>query len=147
MPNFVKVATVSQVAPGTGMVATVNDKEVAVFNVDGTFHAIDNVCKHRGGPLGEGELDGDTVTCPWHAWQYNVKTGACMTKEGITVDKYEVRVEDGERSPSRMVWMRAFFRSFSPAPVAFRTASLAVQKRKKVSQFCSASAHSESSAI
>ena len=96
MPNFVKVATVAQVAPGTGMVATVNDKEVAVFNVDGTFHAIDNVCKHRGGPLGEGELDGDTVTCPWHGWQYNVKTGACMTKEGITVDKYEVREEDGE---------------------------------------------------
>ena len=96
MPNFVKVATVSQVAPGTGMVATVNDKEVAVFNVDGTFHAIDNVCKHRGGPLGEGELDGDTVTCPWHGWQYNVKNGVCLTKEGITVDKYEVRVEDGE---------------------------------------------------
>ena len=96
MPNFVKVATVSQVAPGTGMVATVSDKEVAVFNVDGTFHVIDNVCKHRGGPLGEGELEGDTVTCPWHAWQYNVKTGACVTKEGITVDKYEVRVEDGE---------------------------------------------------
>ena len=96
MPNFVKVATLSEVAPGTGMVATVNDKEVAVFNVDGTFHVIDNVCKHRGGPLGEGELDGDTVTCPWHSWQYNVKTGVCMTKEGITVDKYEVRVEDGE---------------------------------------------------
>ena len=96
MPNFVKVATASQVAPGTGMVATVNDKEVAVFNIDGTFHAIDNVCKHRGGPLGEGELEGDTVTCPWHAWQYNVKTGACVTKEGITVDKYEVRVEDGD---------------------------------------------------
>ena len=96
MPNFVKVATVSQVAPGTGMVATVNDKEVAIFNVDGTFHVIDNVCKHRGGPLGEGELEGDTVTCPWHAWQYNVKTGVCVTKEGITQDKYEVRVEDGD---------------------------------------------------
>ena len=96
MPNYVKVASVSQVAPGTGMVATVNDKEVAVFNLDGTFYAIDNICKHRGGPLGEGELEGDTVTCPWHAWQYNVKTGACMTKEGITVDKYEVCVEDGE---------------------------------------------------
>ena len=96
MPNFVKVATVSQVAPGTGMVATVNDKEVAVFNVDGTFHAIDNVCKHRGGPVGAGELDGDTVTCPWHGWQYNVKNGVCLTKEGVTVDKYEVRVEDGE---------------------------------------------------
>lgn len=93
MPNFVKVATVSQVAPGAGMVASVNDKEVAVFNVDGTFYAIDNVCKHRGGPLGEGELEGDTVTCPWHGWQYNVKNGVCLTKDGITMDSYEVRVE------------------------------------------------------
>src|SRR5438132_14197979 len=93
MPNFVKVATVSQVAPGTGMVATVNDKEVAVFNVDGTFHAIDNVCKHRGGPLGEGELEGDTVTCPWHGWQYNVKTGVSLTNPSASVKSYQVKVE------------------------------------------------------
>jgi nitrite reductase (NADH) small subunit/3-phenylpropionate/trans-cinnamate dioxygenase ferredoxin subunit len=93
MPNFVKVATVSQVAPGAGMVASVNDKEVAVFNVDGTFYAIDNVCKHRGGPLGEGELEGDTVTCPWHGWQYNVKNGVCLTKDGIKMDSYQVQVE------------------------------------------------------
>jgi len=92
MANYVKVASVSQVAPGSGIVASVNDKEVAVFNVDGTFYAIDNVCKHRGGPLGEGELDSDTVTCPWHGWQYNVKTGVCLTKEGITMDRYDVRV-------------------------------------------------------
>ena len=92
MANYVKVASVSQVAPGSGIVASVNDKEVAVFNVDGTFYAIDNVCKHRGGPLGEGELDGDTVPCPWHAWQYNVKTGVCLTKDGITMDRYDVRV-------------------------------------------------------
>ena len=96
MPNYVKVASVSQVAPGTGIVANVNDKEVAVFNVDGTFYVIDNTCKHRGGPLGEGEVEGDTVTCPWHGWQYNVKTGVCLTKDGITMDKYEVRVEDGD---------------------------------------------------
>ena len=93
MPSYVKVATVSQIAPGTGMVANINDKEVAVFNVDGTFYAIDNVCKHRGGPLGEGELEGDMVTCPWHAWQYNVKSGNCLTKEGIKMDTYEVQVE------------------------------------------------------
>ena len=96
MPSYVKVATVSQIAPGTGMVANVNDKEVAVFNVDGTFYAIDNICKHRGGPLGEGELEGDTVTCPWHAWQYNVKNGNCLTKEGIKMDTYEVQVEGDE---------------------------------------------------
>ena len=93
MPSYIKVATVSQIAPGTGMVANVNDKEVAVFNVDGTFYAIDNVCKHRGGPLGEGELEGETVTCPWHAWQYNVKNGSCLTKEGIKMDTFEVQVE------------------------------------------------------
>jgi nitrite reductase (NADH) small subunit len=92
MANYVKVASVSQVAPGSGIVAKVNDKEVAVFNVDGAFYAIDNICKHRGGPLGEGELDGDTVTCPWHAWQYNVKSGVCLTKDGITMDRYDVRV-------------------------------------------------------
>jgi nitrite reductase (NADH) small subunit/3-phenylpropionate/trans-cinnamate dioxygenase ferredoxin subunit len=96
MPSYIKVATVSQIAPGTGMVANVNDKEVAVFNVDGTFYAIDNICKHRGGPLGEGELEGDTVTCPWHAWQYNVKNGNCLTKEGIKMDTYEVQVEGDE---------------------------------------------------
>ena len=96
MPSYIKVATVSQIAPGTGMVANVNDKEVAVFNVDGTFYAMDNICKHRGGPLGEGELEGDTVTCPWHAWQYNVKNGNCVTKEGIKMDTYEVQVEGDE---------------------------------------------------
>ena len=96
MPSYIKVATVSQIAPGTGMVANVNDKEVAVFNVDGTFYAIDNICKHRGGPLGEGELEGDTVTCPWHAWQYNIKNGNCLTKEGIKMDTYEVQVEGDE---------------------------------------------------
>src|SRR5262249_34203705 len=48
----------------------------ALFNVEGTFYAIDNTCTHRGGPLGEGELSGDTVTCPWHGAHFNVKTGA-----------------------------------------------------------------------
>jgi 3-phenylpropionate/trans-cinnamate dioxygenase ferredoxin component len=96
MPNFVKVASVSQVTPGTGIVASADGKEVAVFNVDGEFYVIDNVCKHRGGPLGEGELEGETVTCPWHAWQYNVKTGTCLTKDGIKMDTYEVRVEDDD---------------------------------------------------
>src|SRR5437870_12208771 len=96
MPNFVKVATVSQVAPGTGMVATVNDKEVAVFNVDGTFHAIDNVCKHRGGPLGEGELEGDTVTCPWHGWQYDVKSGKSINNPSACVKSYQVKVEGSD---------------------------------------------------
>jgi nitrite reductase (NADH) small subunit len=96
MSNYVKIASVAQVPPGSGIVASLENKEYAVFNVDGAFYVIDNTCKHRGGPLGEGELEGETVTCPWHSWQYNVKTGACLTKDGIKMDAYEVRVEDGE---------------------------------------------------
>jgi len=96
MPNYVRVAGTADVAPGAGIVATANDKEYAVFNVDGTFYVIDNTCKHRGGPLGEGELDGDTITCPWHGWQYNVKTGSCLTKDGIKMDCFEVKVDGGD---------------------------------------------------
>lgn len=96
MPNYIRVAGTGDVAAGTGIVASVDGKEYAVFNVDGTFRVIDNTCKHRGGPLGEGELEGDTVTCPWHGWQYNVKTGACLTKDGIKMDCFEVKVEGGD---------------------------------------------------
>ena len=94
MANFVKAASVGEVPPGTGKCVEVNGREIALFNLDGTFHAIDNTCIHRGGPLGEGELDGATVTCPWHGWQYDVRTGKnVMDDAGEGVATYEVRVE------------------------------------------------------
>ncbi len=93
MAEYVKVAGKADVAPGMGIVAEVNGRAIAVFNVDGTIHAIDNTCMHRGGPLGEGELEEDTVTCPWHGWQYNVKTGACINNPSTSVKSYEVTVE------------------------------------------------------
>ena len=96
MPNLIRVAGTADVADGAGIVATANGKEYAVFKTNGTFHVIDNACLHRGGPLGEGELDGDTVTCPWHGWQYNITTGACVTKDGIKVACYDVTVEGGD---------------------------------------------------
>jgi len=96
MANFVRVAGTADVAPGAGIVASVNGKEYAVFNLSGAFQVIDNTCLHRGGPLGEGELDGDVVTCPWHGWQYNVKTGACQTNPDLKVGCYEVKVEGGD---------------------------------------------------
>ena len=95
MASFVKAATVSEIPPGTGKCVDVNGKEIALFNLDGKFHAIDNTCLHRGGPLGEGELDGTTVTCPWHGWQYNVTTGRNIMDESEGVDRYEVKVEGG----------------------------------------------------
>jgi nitrite reductase (NADH) small subunit len=93
MGDYVRVAGAADVPPGTGLAADVGGQSIAVFNVDGTFYAIDNTCVHRGGPLGEGELEGDVVTCPWHAWQYNVKTGISTTNPSASVKSYQVKVE------------------------------------------------------
>ena len=95
MATFVKACAVSDVAPGTGKTVTVNGKDVALFNVEGTFHAVDNECPHRGGPLGEGELEGCIVTCPWHAWQYDVTNGESITDD-LTVSRYDVKVDGGD---------------------------------------------------
>jgi nitrite reductase/ring-hydroxylating ferredoxin subunit len=93
MAEFVRVAAAEDVKPGQGIVAEANGKTLAVFNVDGTIHAINNTCCHREGPLGEGELDGDIVTCPWHGWRFNVTTGACMNNPSAQVEAYEVKIE------------------------------------------------------
>ena len=93
MGELVKVASLDELQPGTGIVAEVGDKTLAVFNLDGNCYAIDNTCVHRGGPLGEGDLEGDVVTCPWHGWEYNVKTGACVNNPSACVAKYSVVVE------------------------------------------------------
>ena len=93
MGEFVRVTGTTDVKSGQGIVVEVNGKTLAVFNVDGAFHAIDNTCIHRGGPLGEGDLEGSVVTCPWHGWQYDVTTGACVANPAAKVDRYEVKVE------------------------------------------------------
>ena len=89
----VKVAKASEIPSGTGKVVEAGGKPIAVFNCDGTFYAIDNTCAHRGGPLGEGSLAGTTVTCPWHGWEYDVKTGACQVDPAITLKSYPVTLE------------------------------------------------------
>ena len=93
MGEFVRVTGTTDVKLGHGIVAEVNGKTLAVFNVDGTFHAIDNTCIHRGGPLGEGDVEGSIVTCPWHGWQYDDTTGACVANPTTKVDRYEVQVQ------------------------------------------------------
>ncbi len=93
MADFIRVTGTADVNPGHGIVAEVNGKTLAIFNVDGNFHAIDNTCLHRGGPLGEGDVEGQVVTCPWHGWQYNVVTGACVNNPAAKVECYQVKVE------------------------------------------------------
>ena len=96
MPNFVKVANTSDLKPGENKVVNVNGTEVALFNVDGEFFAINNTCLHRGGPLGEGFLEGDVVTCPWHGWRYSVKTGANVMIPTAKVASYQIKVEGND---------------------------------------------------
>jgi nitrite reductase/ring-hydroxylating ferredoxin subunit len=96
MSERVTVANTTEVTAGTGIVAEVNGKSLAVFNVDGTFHVIDNTCIHRGGPLGEGDLEGEVVTCPWHGWEYNVKTGVSVNNPSACVASYPVVIEGDE---------------------------------------------------
>ena len=88
-----KVAKTSEIPAGTGKVVEVGGRAIAVFNCDGTFYAMENACKHRGGPLGEGSLSGKTVTCPWHGWEYDVKTGACTMDASIKQQTFPVKVE------------------------------------------------------
>ena len=75
MPERVKIAVRSEVPSGAGKVVVALGRVLALFNVEGVFFAVDNSCPHRGGPLGEGYLQGRVVTCPWHGWQFDVTTG------------------------------------------------------------------------
>ena len=91
--QLTKVASKAEIAPGTAKVVEAGGKTIAVFNCDGTFYAIENACKHRGGPLGEGAVSGTSVTCPWHGWEYDVTSGACSMDPAIKVRTFPVTVQ------------------------------------------------------
>ena len=76
MADFVKVANTNEIEPGQARLVDVKGKEIALFNVDGEFFALDNTCTHRGGPLAEGEVAGHEVTCPWHGATFDIRTGS-----------------------------------------------------------------------
>jgi nitrite reductase (NADH) small subunit len=92
----VRVAAVVDVPTGTGRVVEAGGKDIALFNVDGRFYAIDNVCPHRGGPLGEGDLEGTIVVCPWHAWKWDVTGGMNTNNPAVKVACFPVIVDGGE---------------------------------------------------
>lgn len=92
--GFVKVADVAEIKLGAGKVVAVGSKELALFNVEGEFYCIDNSCPHADGPLGEGWVQGETVSCPWHAWMFSVKTGEMIYNAFVCVATYPCKVED-----------------------------------------------------
>ncbi len=90
------VAHVADLPPGAAKQVTVNGMEIALFNVGGKLCAIADTCPHRGGPLSDGALAGTTLSCPWHAWDFDVTTGACITNPAASVKTYPVEVQGSD---------------------------------------------------
>lgn len=94
MATFIQVATTGELSPGQGKFVEVSNKRLALFNVGGRYYAIDDTCPHRGGPLSEGDVDGETAICPWHGAIFDLRTGAVKRPPAaVAVMSYAVRVE------------------------------------------------------
>ncbi|MBI3319140.1 MAG: non-heme iron oxygenase ferredoxin subunit [Candidatus Omnitrophica bacterium] len=97
MAEFVAVAKLSELKPGHAKSVQVKGCTIALFNIGGTCYAVDDACTHVGGPLSSGEIDGTTVTCPWHGAQFDVTTGKVLgppAAEGVK--PYKVLVQGDE---------------------------------------------------
>lgn len=93
MSKIVKVADVQEIEDGEGKVVRVEGLTLAIFRIKDEFFALDNSCLHRGGPLGEGNLEGYNIICPWHGWTYDVRTGSFEVIPPLRVRTYPVRRE------------------------------------------------------
>ncbi len=91
----VKALALSEVPPGKGVLVSVNGRDVAVFRREPEILAVGNDCPHQGGSLCDGWVEGEIVICPLHGWEFDMRTGACMTVPGESVPRYTATVEDG----------------------------------------------------
>ncbi|ABU58779.1 MULTISPECIES: non-heme iron oxygenase ferredoxin subunit [Roseiflexus] len=93
--EIVCVAAAGDIPPGSMIYVEIDGLPIALANVDGVIYAFSDSCRHEGGPLSSGVLIGETVTCPWHGWTYNVRTGkAIVPPIGIRIPTYETRIDD-----------------------------------------------------
>jgi nitrite reductase/ring-hydroxylating ferredoxin subunit len=96
MDDYFEALSVDRLPPGTARTVEHQGHRYAVFHhVDGTFHALDDACPHRKGPLGAGYVDGFNVHCPLHGWAFDIRSGHCSTRPDRPVQAYPVRVENG----------------------------------------------------
>jgi nitrite reductase (NADH) small subunit len=97
MSNFTKLTTQSELPPeGEAREFPCGGKTICVANVNGTISAMDNICLHRGGPLGQGMIEGNKLVCPWHGWQWDPKTGEAVHNPAAKVAVYPLKVENGD---------------------------------------------------
>jgi nitrite reductase/ring-hydroxylating ferredoxin subunit len=90
---LVRIASLAQLTPGTVGRVEAQGNEYAVCNVNGTVYALDGVCPHAGGSLGEGAVHGHMIVCPWHAWEYDCRTGENDFDPEVRVSTYPVRID------------------------------------------------------
>src|SRR5271163_2958037 len=109
--NLVEVCAVSELQPGQSKIIDVASRSIGVFNVNGSFYALANVCPHAGGPLCRGQVtgtvsadtpyvvswhrSGEIVRCPWHSWEFDIATGKTLTAPGRSVRTYRTQVSNG----------------------------------------------------
>ena len=97
MSNFTKLTTESELPLiDEAKEFPCGDKTICVANVNGIYSAMDNVCLHRGGPLGQGTIENGKVVCPWHGWAWDPKTGAAAQNPNLKVAVYPMKVENGD---------------------------------------------------
>lgn len=98
MEDFERVAATEDLPPGESLLVELDGIRIAVFNLDGEFYAIEDVCTHDGGPLVEGEiLDGGQVECPRHGARFDIRTGEALSMPAFEpTPSYEVQVEGGD---------------------------------------------------
>jgi nitrite reductase/ring-hydroxylating ferredoxin subunit len=92
MVDYVAVGRVVDFSRGEGRMVVVNGRHVAIFRLDDGFFAIDNLCLHQAGPLCEGTVDDGVVTCPWHGWSYDIRTGVLVQDGRVGVSRHNTRV-------------------------------------------------------
>lgn len=93
--EYVPVAEVAEVPRDRTKIIKVAGTPIALLNVGGTIYALEHSCPHQGGPIGEGEIEGMTITCPWHEWKFDIRTGANDRDPTILAKTYQVKVVDG----------------------------------------------------
>jgi nitrite reductase/ring-hydroxylating ferredoxin subunit len=96
VPEFVAVARIEDIPEGEVRAVEAGGRAIALAHAGGRVYALQGECAHMHGPLGEGHVDGCVLTCPWHGWQYDVRTGENEFDRAITIETFDVQVEDGE---------------------------------------------------
>lgn len=97
MAEFTRICAQSELpAPGNVREFTANGRALCVANVEGSICVLDGTCPHEGGPLGEGEIDGGRVVCPWHGYAFDVRSGEAEGEPSLKAEVFEAKVEDGE---------------------------------------------------